>query len=50
MEVKFLKSWRQYKVGQLLNPPDGAGNMLISRGIVEVVKPPGPKPKRKKNT
>jgi len=43
MIVRLLKPWKYRKVGTILNSvPDGTANLLIRRGIVEVVKPAKP--------
>ena len=40
MFLRLLKPWRYRKVGTIMNGvPDGVGNVLIRRGIGELVKP-----------
>lgn len=50
MIVRLLKPWKFRKVGTILNEvPDGTANLLIRRGIVEVVKPADPPKERGKH-
>ena len=33
MKIKFLRNWRNEQEGSIADWPDGAANLLISRGI-----------------
>lgn len=46
MKVKFLREWRGNRRDTIRDWPDGAANLLISRGICAEVKP---KKTRKRN-
>lgn len=40
MMVRLLKPWKAMRVGKIIaDMPDGAGNMLVKRGMAEQVKP-----------
>lgn len=46
MMVRLLKPWKAMRVGKIIaDMPDGAGNMLIRRGMAEKVKPEAKKEK-----
>lgn len=46
MKVRFLREWRGIRRDTVRDWPDGAANLLISRGICAEVKP---KQTRKRN-
>lgn len=37
MQVRFLRDWKAYRTGRVINPPDGMANVLLRRRIVEPV-------------
>jgi hypothetical protein len=40
-KIAFLKEWRHFKAGQIVDTiPGGVADILVSRGIAEVAVPP----------
>lgn len=37
IEVRFIRPWRQYRKGQVINPPAGQAREMMKRGIVVAV-------------
>lgn len=48
MNIRFIKSWRQYRVGQEFDFADGMATELVKRGIVVKVELEEPRKKSKK--
>lgn len=40
MKVRFVRPWRNYRAGQVIEPFSGQARMMIKRGIVEAVVAP----------
>jgi len=43
MKIRFVRSWRRWKAGDMMEPADGWANVLIRRHIAEEVSPSPPK-------
>lgn len=51
MKVEFVRSWMNYRPGQVIDTPDGQANLMIRMGTVKAVseeKPEQSHPKRHK--
>lgn len=44
MRVCVLRSYGRWKPGDVFHPPDGVGNVLIRRGLVELAGPTASEP------
>lgn len=40
MQVRFLRDWKRYRAGRVIDPPDGMANLLLARGIVAAAEAP----------
>ena len=42
MKVRFLREWKGYRIGRVIDPPRGQADLMLRRGIVELADPKPP--------